>query len=284
MSDLSHMAGTSFANKVCIVTGGASGLGKELCYQLASAGALVVLADIDETRAYAAAAEIANAGGTVRCLLVDVTESLSVRRLIDGTVAEFGRIDYMFNNAGISVWGEVRDLTLQDWRRALDVNLVGVIHGIHYAYPLMIKQGFGHIVNTASALGIVPSPLCAPYVASKFANFGISNALRLEARAFGISVTVVCPGFIKTEIMDNTINSVNADPQSVRALIPVKMIRVQRAAQLMLAGVARKKAIVVFPAYVRMFAFLFRYLPWLFTMIGVKQVAKFRKLQRNQPS
>jgi NAD(P)-dependent dehydrogenase (short-subunit alcohol dehydrogenase family) len=212
---------------------------KSAC-QLASAGALVVLADIDETRAYAAAAEIANAGGTVMCSLVDVTDSLSVRRLIDGAAAEFGRVDYMFNNAGISVWGEVRDLTLQDWRRALDVNLVGVIYGIHYAYPLMIKQGF-HIVNTASALGIVPSPLCGPYVASKFAVFGISNALRLEARGFGIGVTVVCPGFIKTEIMANTINPVNTDPEIVRALLPVKGIRVQRAAQLMLAGVARKK-------------------------------------------
>ncbi len=282
MSDLSQMAGISFANKVCIVTGGASGLGKELCCQLASAGALVVLADIDDARAYAAVTEIANAGGSIRCSLVDVTESLSVRRLIDGTVAEFGRIDYMFNNAGISVWGEVRDLTLQDWRRALEVNLVGVIHGIHYAYPIMLRQGFGHIVNTASALGIVPSPLCGPYVASKFANFGISNALRLEARAFGISVTVVCPGFIKTEMTHNTTNLVNADPQSVRALIPVKMIRVERAAQLMLAGVARKKAIVVFPAYVRMFAFLFRYLPWLFTWISLKQVANFRKIRRNR--
>jgi NAD(P)-dependent dehydrogenase (short-subunit alcohol dehydrogenase family) len=274
------IAGGSFANKVCIVTGGASGLGKELCRQLATAGALVTLADIDETRAHAVADEIENVPGVVKVAAVDVTNSHSVQKLVDGVVAEFGRIDCMFNNAGITVWGEIRDFTLEHWRRAIEVNLIGIIHGVHYAYPIMIRQGFGHIVNTASGFGIVPSPLCGPYVTSKFAVFGLSNALRLEARGFGINVTVVCPGFVKTEMMLERMNPVNADAECVVGLIPVRMMDVQRAARLMLSGVARNKAIIVFPAYVRMFEYMFRYFPWLFNRIGSMQVSAFRRFRR----
>ncbi len=272
-----RMAAASFANKVCIVTGGASGLGKELCRQLAQSSALVVLADINEPLAHRAAAEIASTGRSVKAVMVDVADASSMQRLIDGSRAEFGRIDYIFNNAGIAALGEIRDLSLQDWRRVLDVNLMGVIHGIHFAYPIMIQQGFGHIVNICSGFGIVPAALYGPYVASKFANFGISNVLRLEAHGLGINVTVVCPGYIKTEM---TTTPANADAESIAALIPVPMMDVRLAAQLILAGVARKKATIIFPLYVRVSGFVFHFLPRLFTRISLKQVARFRERRR----
>ena len=129
------LAKPTFAKQVCIVTGGASGLGRELCVQLAAAGATVILSDLDGARATAAAATMTGAVTVVAC---DVTDAASVQALIDGTVADFGRIDYLFNNAGVAVMGEIRDLSLAQWRRVIETNLFGVIHGVHHAYPHMI--------------------------------------------------------------------------------------------------------------------------------------------------
>src|SRR5689334_9436528 len=118
----------SYEQRVCIVTGGASGLGKELCRQLGGAGALVIIADIDESRGQIAADEIAKTGGVALAIPVDVTKSHSVQSLFEKVVAQFGRIDYIFNNAGVGIWGEFRDITLDQWCRVLDVNLIGVIN------------------------------------------------------------------------------------------------------------------------------------------------------------
>lgn len=261
----------AFENHVCIVTGGASGLGKELCGQLNAFGAIVIVADIDELKARAVATELNMASGRVYSIEVNVADSGSVQNLIDGVCGKFGRIDYMFNNAGVAVWGEVRDLTLEEWRRVIDVNLAGVINGVHYCYPRMIQQGFGHIINTASSFGLIPYPLCAPYVASKFAIVGLTNALRIEARGFGINVTVVCPGFVSTEMTEG-----------VRGLLQIQMMDVRYAATHILSRVARGKKIIVFPAYVRMFEFMFRLFPWLFERITSRHVSGFRNLCRTE--
>src|ERR1700683_1307663 len=129
------MRNATFSNKVCIITGGASGLGRELCKQLAASGASVVLADVDEAHVQAVGAEIVQAGGKARAIQVDVTDSGSVQALIEGTAAEFRRIDYLFNNAGIAIGGEIRDLSLDAWRRVIETNLFGTIHGIYFVYP-----------------------------------------------------------------------------------------------------------------------------------------------------
>ena len=130
-----------FANKVCVVTGAASGLGLEFSKQLAAAGAQVVMADIDEARLRTVEAQIRAAGGTVSLRPTDVTQPEAVQALIETAVAEFDRIDYLFNNAGVAGAGEIRDVTLDHWRRTLGVNLFGVIHGVHFALPVMIRQG-----------------------------------------------------------------------------------------------------------------------------------------------
>ena len=262
----------SFAGRVCIVTGGASGLGKELCRQLSDLGAFVIVADIDESKGRAVAAEINSVAESAHPITVDVANSHSVENLIDRVLAKFGRIDYLFNNAGVAILGEFCDFTLDQWRHTLDVNLSGVINGIHYCYPIMIRQGFGHIVNTASAFEIVPVPLCGPYVASKFAIFGLTNALRVEAQGFGINATVVCPGFVKTEMSE-----------TFQSLARVQMMDVRDAAKHILSKVSEGKGVIVFPVYVRILEFLFRFFPWAFTKIVSRRVSKFRR-SKNSPS
>lgn len=272
------MAGSVFAGKVCVVTGAASGLGQELCRQLAASGATVVPADLDEAGLAAMSDEIAQAGGAAEPVTVDVTDADAVRNLIEGTVARSGRIDYLFNNAGIAVAGEIRDLTLDQWRRVIEVNLFGEIHGIHHAYPVMLRQGFGHIVNTASGFGMVPGPLNTPYVASKFAIFGLSHALAAEARDFGVHVSVVCPGYIDTAMLSG-LAPVNADGAAMMAQIPARLVPVERAARIVLDGVARRRMVIAFPSYVRGLAFLHRFMPRLFARFSARQVVRFRGIR-----
>lgn len=275
------MKNSVFLDKVCIVTGGASGLGREVCQQLVAVGACVVLADIDFPRATEVVGEITRIGGTAKAVWVDVTNSESVQALVEGAATEFGRIDYLFNNAGTVVMGEIRDLSLEHWRRVIEINLFGGIYGIHYVYPIMIRQGFGHIVNTASGFGLAPGPLNSPYVASKFALIGISHALAIEAHAFGVDVSVVCPGFIQTPLIDN-VKPLNADAKEMLGQIPVKMVPVEHAARIMLAGVAKKKTVIAFPAYVGVLVFLYRFMPWLYKRMGWKQIADFRSIRKAQ--
>lgn len=267
-----------FSGKICVVTGGASGLGRALGRQLAASGAIAILADIDERALNDAVEEIVQSGGQAKAVRVDVTDADAVRQLVEGTTRAFGRIDYLFNNAGIAAPGEIRDLSLAQWRRVIEVNLFGEIHAIHYVYPAMIAQGFGHIVNTASGFGMAPGPLNSPYVASKFAIFGLSHALAAEARDFGIDVSVVCPGYIDTAMIGE-LDPANADGGAMKAQIPVKLVPVERAARIILANVARKKTVIAFPFYVGVLAFLHRFLPGLFARFSASQIRQFRKIR-----
>ena len=152
----------SLAEKVAIVTGGGSGIGEAVCLELARRGARVVVADIDGDGAKRVAAAVAEGGGRATASRADVSQERDIRRLVQETAAAYGRLDYQFNNAGIAIGGDARDLTLDQWRRVLDVDLYGVLYGTLAAYPIMAGQGFGHIVNTSSAAGLVPTPLNAP--------------------------------------------------------------------------------------------------------------------------
>jgi NADP-dependent 3-hydroxy acid dehydrogenase YdfG len=151
----------AFKNKIAIITGAASGIGRALGEELARREAVVVLADVNRQLLDEVAASMAASGYRPEAVPVDVSDHDAVSKLVTDTVARHGRLDYMFNNAGIAVGGEVRDCAIDDWRNVLDVNLHGVINGIDAAYPIMVRQGFGHIVNTASieaVLTICPKP------------------------------------------------------------------------------------------------------------------------------
>ena len=192
------------AGKVAIITGGAGGIGKALAEELAARGCYLVLADINSELLEQTAAELRAGGAELDAKTVDVRDATQVQALVEGAHRELGRIDYIFNNAGVNVCAELRDTTLEDWNLLIDVNLRGVVHGVHAAYSIMREQGFGHIINTASAAGLIPAAAEGAYAATKHAVVGLSSTLRIEAASFGVKVSVVCPGLVDTPILDST--------------------------------------------------------------------------------
>ncbi|WP_262403074.1 SDR family oxidoreductase [Actinomadura sp. CNU-125] len=166
---------------IAIVTGGASGIGRAIATSLVARGDTVVVTDIDEGGAKAVADRLNTLGrGKAASARLDVTDADAVSELYAGVKDEHGRLDRVFNNAGIAVGGLAEELSLDHWNRAIDINLKGVIHGVNAAYPIMLKQGNGHIVNTASLAGLVPMPVGIPYTATKHAVVGLSLGLRAE--------------------------------------------------------------------------------------------------------
>lgn len=189
----------NFAGKQAIVTGAGSGIGAALCRALVAAGADVVCTDIDGD---AAARTAAGLGRKARSARLDVTDAAAVQAAVDDVVNRAGRLDLMFNNAGIVWGGDTELLTLDQWNAIIDVNIRGVVHGISAAYPLMVRQGHGHIVNTASMAGLTAAGQVTSYVMTKHAVVGLSLALRSEAAARGVGVLVVCPAAVETPILD----------------------------------------------------------------------------------
>ena len=143
---------------MALVTGGASGIGQALCEELAGAGALVSVGDINIAGAGQVAATIRQRGGQAQAKELDVSREADVNKVISEVVATHGRIDYMFNNAAAAIVGELRDGNVPDFRRIVDVNLFGVVHGTMAAYQIMLRQGQGHIVNISSITGLMPTP------------------------------------------------------------------------------------------------------------------------------
>lgn len=189
----------SFAGKHAIVTGAGSGIGAALCRALDLAGAHVVCTDIDGSAAEATASSLSP---RARAAPLDVTDAGAVQAAVDDVVGRAGRLDLMFNNAGIVWGGETELLTLDQWNAIIDVNLRGVVHGVVAAYPQMLRQGDGHIINTASMAGLAAGGQLTSYVATKHAVVGLSMALRSEAVPRGVGVLVVCPAAVETPILD----------------------------------------------------------------------------------
>jgi NAD(P)-dependent dehydrogenase (short-subunit alcohol dehydrogenase family) len=197
---------------------------------------------------------------------------------VEETVDAHEHLDFMFNNAGITLAGEVRDMNLEQWRRIVDVNLWGVVYGSAAAYARMVKQGFGHIVNTASYLGLVGVPLSTAYNTTKFAVVGLSSSLRQEGAGLGVRVSVVCPGYVLTRLIeDGTLLGVSAD--QIRELLPVSLYSVEKAARRILKGVSRNEARIIFPLHARLFDLLNRIDQRLLIPVFWKAVRDFRALR-----
>jgi NAD(P)-dependent dehydrogenase (short-subunit alcohol dehydrogenase family) len=191
----------ALAGKVAIVTGGASGIGRALAIELARRGAEVVLADRQIELAREGAGKIADGGGKARAAELDVRDLAAWKELVKTTLSSSRRIDYLFNNAGIAIGGDVLDCTPQDFDDVYDVNLRGVTYGVLAVYPTMTTQGSGHIVNTASVAGLIPSAGVLSYSVTKHAVVGLSKSLRAEAKRHGVKVSALCPGSIRTPIL-----------------------------------------------------------------------------------
>jgi NAD(P)-dependent dehydrogenase (short-subunit alcohol dehydrogenase family) len=268
-----------FTGKIAIVTGAASGIGRAVAVRLGALGATICAADINQPGANQTVSLIAATGGNAYAAKLDVTNAAEIRRLIDDVAKRHGRLDYMFNNAGIAIVGEVRDMTDDQWKKIVDINLMAVLSGTLAAYRLMVRQGFGHIVNTASLAGLIPVPTETAYCLTKYGVVGLSTSLRSEGAALGVKVSVVCPGFVRTPIIDNYIPA-GLDPAELSKIQPRKMTDVADAARIILSGVARNKAIILVGPDAHIAWRLYKVWPGLvefFGRRGMKEVRKFRK-------
>jgi len=272
----------SFEGAVALVTGGASGIGAALGRELARRGAKAVLADRDAAEAEAQAARIAATGGRAEARVLDVRDAAAVDAAVADVFARHGRLDYLFNNAGIAVGGEAVDLRLEDWREAVEVNLMGVIHGVQAAWPRLAAQGFGHVVNTASMAAFLPTALAAPYGTTKSAVLGLSLALRLEGEPRGLRVSALCPGVIRTAILDGGRHGRlrNFIPAATLAAMNERLrpMDADLFARRALDDVARDKDVIVHPRGWRMLRLLQSTCPWLVRALSRREYAKVRPL------
>ena len=255
-----------FKDATAIVTGSASGIGKALTIELSKRGCEVVLADIQYEKAQEVASQIQSLGGKASAKKVDVRNYDEMKKLVEETVQKTGRLDYMFNNAGAGVMGAACNYTIDDWNLIIDINLRGEINGIQAAYPVMLKQKFGQIVNTASVAGLTPAPGNIVYSATKHAIVGLSQSLRIEAAVHGIRINVLCPGAINTPMIkgEGEFNKslVNKSPEEIEDIFKMlNPIEADVFARDALNLVAKDKGIIILPAEKRSFVFMYKLFP-----------------------
>jgi NAD(P)-dependent dehydrogenase (short-subunit alcohol dehydrogenase family) len=279
-----------FDGATAIITGGASGIGRALGEELAKRGCEVVLADLQIDLAEEVASEIRVSGGRAKAMRIDVTDFPAVEQLVQETVTRTGRLDYIFNNAGILIAGPVHSCGIEDWNHIVDVNLLGVINGVKASYKIMIAQGFGHMINTASMAGLLPGPGNIPYTTTKHGVVGLSKSLRVEAAQMGVRVSVLCPGFVRTPILED-------GGKYGKLLIELPLEQQRRTwekfkpmppnlfAQKVVNSVAKNKAIIIVPSWWKLFWWIDRLSPALGISLARKSFQKFQKelglVQRN---
>jgi len=269
---------TYYKEKIAVVTGGASGLGRALCEELSRRGATVVVVDVEQERAEEVCHGIRQHGGKALAAYLDVTIYENAQCIVRDVVKKYGRLDLIFNNAGTALHGETRDLSVEHWRKVMDVNLMGVIYGAISAYGAMVKQGEGQIVNIGSLAGLIPVPKEIPYCTSKWAVVGFTNSLRLEGAGLGIKVNLVCPGILRTPI-HQTVSYVNVDQQRLIRPQSKYFVAPEAAAKIILNRAADNQAMIIFPFYARLVWWLYRFNPAIFNLLFRKMLKEFRKIR-----
>jgi len=187
---------------VAVVTGGGSGLGRALALELADRGASVIVSDLDEGRAEETAALVRDRGAAAEVVPCDVADRDAVFALIDAAEEAFGPVDVLCNNAGVSVGGLFEEISIEDWRWIFDINLWGVIYGCQAVIPKMKARGRGYILNVASAAGLLSPPNMSAYNVTKAGVVSLSETLYAELKSSGIGVSVLCPTFFRTNIVE----------------------------------------------------------------------------------
>lgn len=263
----------TYEGSTAIVTGGASGIGRSLSEELALRGSEVIVADLQIEQAREVVSGIQQRGGKADAADLDVTDHAAVDSLLVATMTWTGRLDFMFNNAGIAIGGPAELHSVEDWQRVLDVNVRGVVNGVESSYRIMREQGFGHIVNTASMAGLLPLPGGASYSASKHAVVGLSRSLRIEGASIGVRVSVLCPGVVRTAILEDAgaygKMLVNVPPGRMRELAArLRPIEPDVFASRVLDHVARNRAIIVVPGWWRIFWWFDRFHSGIGSLLG----------------
>ncbi|MGW6426352.1 SDR family oxidoreductase [Nocardia sp. NPDC055053] len=263
---------TKFDGKTCLITGAASGLGRATAFAAAAKGAALVLTDITADALDKTAAELRTAGATVHLAhAADVSDHSAVVGLAAHTFEAVRHIDIVMNVAGIATWGTVDKLTHQQWRRTVDINLMGPIHVIEEFVPPMIaaKRG-GHLVNVSSAAGLFGLPWHAPYSATKFGLRGVSEVLRFDLRRHKIGVSLVCPGAMATPMVDSLdIAGVDRDSaalQKAMSLFLRHAVTPEQAAAAVVKGVERNRYWVYTSRDIHLAHWGQRYFPFGYTL------------------
>jgi NAD(P)-dependent dehydrogenase (short-subunit alcohol dehydrogenase family) len=226
----------TFEGQIALVTGGTSGIGFGICESLLKRGAYVYVIGSRQASVEKAKVSLARYPNA-RFATADVKDRAAVEKIVNDCVIEFGRLDYMFNNAGISHKNPYKEVTLDLWKEMIDINLWGVIYGVNAALAVMEKQGSGHIINTSSVSGLFCTPYQAVYVTTKSAVIGLTECLRYEYEPKNIFFTVFCPGDVATPIF--------------RGNIPPDAISVDEAVSFILDGVEKKELKIVFPDHMK---------------------------------
>ncbi len=275
---------SNVSGKIAFVTGGASGIGAALTTKLVDGGAEVWIADRQVGPAQELARRLNSGGGKAHAIELDVRDYPSFERAVAEAAQQSGRIDYLFNNAGIGVAGEVDSYTLDDWNDVFDVNLRGVVHGIQAVYPIMIRQHSGHIVNTASMAGLVTTAGQASYTATKHAVVAISKTLSLEAERHGVRVSVLCPGVIRTPILTGGVYGRTdmagiSDEDILKMWERLRPMAPEKFAERALRAVLRGDTIIVVPAWWKAFWYLERLSPSLWMRVAKTMLKRVRETE-----
>lgn len=228
-----------------VITGGASGLGRALALELAKRKARVLLADLNLEGAEETARLVKNAGGDAHAVRCDVTASADLVMLADVAESLWGGTDLLVNNAGVAVSGAVGEVPLDDWEWIMRINLWGVIHGCHAFVPRMKKQGRGAVLNVASSAGIVSLPEMAPYNVSKAAVISLSETLYGEGAKHGLSVSVLCPTFFQTNLLDSMRVTEDKQRTAAKKAFEHALMTAEDVAKAAIAGLERDELIVI---------------------------------------
>jgi NAD(P)-dependent dehydrogenase (short-subunit alcohol dehydrogenase family) len=271
-----------FDGATAMVTGAASGIGRALAEELAKRGCEVVLIDLQIELAEEVASAIRAAGGKAKAVNIDVTDFPAMEQVVQETFRLTGRLDYMFNNAGIAIGGYVSQYSIGDWNQIIDVNLRGVINGVQAVYKMMVAQGFGHIINTASMAGLMPGPANVAYTTTKHAVVGLSKSLRAEAAQLGVRVSVLCPGVIRTPILEKGGRYgkmlIDISPEKMRRLWErAKPMSPNIFAQKVLNAIARNRAIIIVPSWWKLIWWMHRLSPSFGIFFAQKHFQKIQK-------
>ncbi len=259
-----------FKDKTVIVTGAAAGIGRGITEALFNDGAIVYAADINEAGLEA----LATSYPGVTPVLLNVSQQQDFQRVIDQVVSEHQCLDIIINNAGIGLAGDFNDTSMADIEKITNINYWSVIFGTKLAYTQMIKQGFGHIVNVSSSGGAMPVPNQTMYSGLKHAVLGFSHSLREEAANYGVKVSVVLPGMVKSDMWENAVNIKDYSLKDSMEKTGLKPVSAQDAARAILQGISSNKRSIVFPAINRVTLWLYRMMPNIITNLAVKPLAK----------
>lgn len=242
----------NFQDRVAVVTGAGSGIGRALALQLTREGALVALSDWDAAGLAETEVLCKELGGSPHTQVLDVRDRAAVHSYADAVAAHFGAVNLVINNAGITIFGTVEDSPYDDIEKVIDVDFWGVVHGTKAFLPHLIASGDGHVVNVSSIFGLFSVPTQSSYNAAKFAVRGFTEALRQEMLVAGhpVGVTCVHPGGIKTNIVNNATASNDGDTSGLTRLFEEKLTRTspETAARTILRGVTSRRAKVLIGA------------------------------------